>query len=164
MHWFDRKRRWTLGVCVAVGVLVWSVTAAQADIFSYAFQNGTYVRVGTQDFAGGSMSVVCHPGFCYEVDCSVCHTSGSATGDLRARGFDDSRHWREYFPPRTVQLSVGQSVTWGDQRLERRDGAITLINSRGGPVIRFPANTLILGDRTRRPAFLVWPGDRAPAR
>jgi hypothetical protein len=164
MRWFNRKRRWTLGVCVAAGVFLSSVAAVQGDIFTYEYQDGTYNRVSRQQHPGGHMSVVCHPGFCYEVDCGLCHTAGSATSDLRARGFDEGRHWREYFPPRTVQLSSGQSVAWGDQRLERRNGAIALINSRGEPVIRFPGDTIILGDRARRPAYLVWRGDRPPVR
>jgi hypothetical protein len=164
MHWFDRKRRWTLGVCIVASILVSSVAAVQADIFTYRYQNGNYNRVSSEQSAGGHMSVICYPGFCYEVNCDACHTAGSAAGDLRARGFDGGRHFREYFPPRTVQLSPGQSIAWGDQRLERRDGAIALVTSRGEALIRFPADTVILGDRSRRPAFLVWSGDRPPAR
>ncbi len=163
MQWFDRKRRWALGVGVA-GVFLASVAVVHGDIFTYQYQNGAYTLVSKQQAGGGHLSVVCQPGFCYEVNCSACHTAGPATSDLSARGFDESRHWREYFPSRTVQLSPGQSIAWGDQRLERRDGALALINSRGEPVVRLPADAIILGDRSRRPAYLVWRGDRPPAR
>ncbi|MGE3110185.1 MAG: hypothetical protein AB7O77_17750, partial [Phycisphaerales bacterium] len=164
MDSFDRKRNWTLGMCVAAGVFLTSVVAVQADLFTYQYQDGDYKMVSRQGAPGMHMSQVCHPGFCYEVDCNLCHTAGTATSDVRSRGFDEGRHWREYFPPRTVPLPAGQSLAWGNERLERRDGGIALVNSRGESVRRFPANAIVLVDRARRPAHLVWPGDRPPAR
>lgn len=164
MDWIDRSRQWTLGVCVAAGIVLASVAGVQADLFTYKYENGDYSLVSRQSTPGGHLSQVCHPGFCYEVDCNLCHTAGTPTSELRARGFDESRHWREYFPPRTVPVPAGQSLAWGNERLERRDGIIVLVDARGEPVRRFPANTIVLTDRARRPAIIVWPGDRPPAR
>ena len=162
-------RRRIVAQLITAVIVVAATSAAFADIWTYQVVvapggGATFQKAGRIPAEGSNMAIVCSSqlGTCFTFDCTQCHLSGSGSDGDRAAAFDESRHWREYFPKRAISLPTGPPLAFGDLLVEQRSGRLIVLDRQRQPLFRLPTGAIVLGGRSRKPACLIWPGDHAP--
>lgn len=147
-----------LAALMALVLAAVGVAARQGLIHIYVWNGSGYSKGGTMPSGQeSSMTIVCKNGHCKPREsCDVCHTNSSATAVYSNQALHD----RE-FARRAVRVSDAP-MAFGALTLRRSGTQLTLGTAGRDPIVRFPADAVVLPDRSGQAAFIFYRGDQPP--
>lgn len=124
----------------------------------YAWNGKSYTKVGTMTGEGsGNAAIVCVGGNCdLRTTCDTCHT-----GSSRPTAYSNPALHEREFARRAIQVGSTPLVVRAGT-LIRTAGGLTLKRPSTERAEAFPADALVLPDRTGAPSFVFYKGDQPP--